>query len=125
MAGAYRVLRAWLSRGEKPVVRGWRLGKAQELLHLLLGAGFDVALEESVYRIARLYQEGGVDFPGNLRCFDGRWPEGQVLIGPPGRRNNAGLEGVRGLRFMDLTGWAASSGKPLTVYTSLGCTRCT
>ena len=104
---AYRVLRGWLSRGEKPVVQGWRLGKAQELLHDLLREGFSVVLEESVYRIARLYEEGGVTFPGDLRPFDGCWVDGQVLISPPGKSSREGLGGLRGLRFMELTGWAA------------------
>ena len=109
MDSAYRVLRTWLSQGHKPVVQSWRLGKSQELLHLLLGEGFDVALEEGVYGVARTYEAGGVAFPGRLRSFDGSWPEGQVLICPPGRRNEKGLNGVRGLRFMELTGWAAAA----------------
>ena len=109
---AYRVVHDWLSRGEKPVVQGWRLGKAQELLHLLLGEGFYVALEESIYRVARLYEEGGVVFPGDLRPFEGRWSEGLVVICPPGRRNQGALDGLRGLRFLELTGWAAGGRAP-------------
>ncbi len=112
MANAFHILRSWLSKGSKPVVQVWRLGKSQELLHLLLGEGFDVAAEESVYRIARIYEEGKVDFPGTYRCFDGSWPEGQVLICPPGRKNQVGLDGQRGLRFLELTGWAAGGGQP-------------
>ena len=69
---AYRVLRTWLNNGDKPVVQGWRLGKAQELLHLLLGQGFDVAVEDSVYRIAQVYQQAGVTFPGEVQPFEGR-----------------------------------------------------
>ncbi len=107
---AYRVLRAWLGNGEKPVVQGWRLGKAQELLHLLLGQGFDVAVEESIYRIAQVYQQAGVTFPGKVRPYEGRWPAGQVLLCPPGSRSGPNLERVRGLRFMGLTGWAAAGG---------------
>ena len=104
---AYQVLRSWIGKGEKSVLYAWRLGKAQELLHLLLGQGFDVAVEESVYQAARIYEEGGVSFPGELRPFDGHWPEGQVLICPPGKSGQAGLNGIRGLRIMQLTGWAA------------------
>jgi len=112
MANASHILRSWIAKGSKPVVQVWRLGKSQELLHLLLGEGFDVAAEESVYRIARIYEEGKVDFPGAYRCFDGSWPEGQVLICPPGRKNQVGLDGQRGLRFMELTGWAAGADRP-------------
>ena len=109
LATACRVLRSWIEKGEKPVLYAWRLGKSQELLHLLLGQGFDVALEESVYQAARIYEQGGVSFPGEVRPFDGRWTEGQVLICPPGKKGQASLNGVRGLRTMQLTGWAADS----------------
>ncbi|PKB68772.1 MAG: hypothetical protein BZY81_00720 [SAR202 cluster bacterium Io17-Chloro-G4] len=112
MANAFHILRSWLTRGARPVVQAWRLGKSQELIHLLLGAGFDVAAEESVYRIARIYEEGGVEFPGSYRCFDGSWPEGQVLISPPGKKNQIGLDGQRGLMFMELTGWAVGQDRP-------------
>lgn len=108
---AYQTLRGWLSRGEKPIVQGWRLGKAQELLHLFLAEGFDLAAEDSVYRIAKVYQEAGVVFPGQFRRFEGRWIEGEVLLCPPGRRSTPGLDGLRGKRFMELTGWAAG-GRP-------------
>ena len=108
LSTAYSVLRSWISRGEKPVVLLWRLGKSQELLHLLLGEGFDVAVEESIYPFAQAYQAGGVSFPGPVRPYDGRWPEGQVLICPPGRKSTSCLDGLRGLRFMELTGWATT-----------------
>ena len=107
---ACRILSSWLDRGESPVIHAWRLGKAQELLHLLQDRGFDVAVEESVYRVARAYEEGGVAFPGPLEAFDGRWPEGRVVICPPGRAGRDVLNGVRGLRVMNLTGWAADDG---------------
>ena len=107
---ACRILSSWLDRGESPVIHAWRLGKAQELLHLLQGRGFDVAVEESVYRVARAYEEGGVAFPGPLKAFDGRWPEGRVVICPPGKAGREALDGVRGLRVMNLTGWAADNG---------------
>lgn len=109
---AYGVLRAWLSRGEKPVVQGWRLGKAQEVLHHLLAQGFDVAVEESIYRLTQVYQEAGVNFPATVRHFDGGWRDGQVLLCPPGRYSAARLAGLRGLRFMGLTGWAADGRSP-------------
>ena len=112
LSTAFQILRSWISRGEKPVVHGWRLGKSQELLHLLLGEGFDVAVEESVYQIARIYEQGGVTFPGEYRSYNGNWSEGQVLICPPGRSSQGILEGVRGQRVMELTGWAAQGRGP-------------
>ena len=114
LATAYQTLRQWLSLGEKPVVRGWRLGKSQELLYHLLDQGFEILVEDSVYQIARTYLESGVDFPGEFHRFDGGsagdWPEGFILICPPGPWSGRNLSGIRGKRFMDLTGWATTGG---------------
>jgi len=108
LSTVYNTLRHWLSRGEKPVVQGWRLGKAQELLHHLLAAGFDVVVEDSVYRVAETYQQAGVEFPGEFGILNGHWPEGQVLICPPGPRGTGPISGFRRTRSMELTGWAAT-----------------
>ena len=114
LATACKTLREWLSRGEKPVVRGWRLGKAQELLYHFLDQGFEVMVEDSVYEIACAYREAGVNFPGKFSRFygepDGDWKEGQILLCPPGPWSSTNLSGIRGKRFMDLTGWATAGG---------------
>lgn len=115
METAFRTLRLWLSRGEKPVVQGWRLGKSQEMLHHLLAAGFDVAVEESVYRGVEAYQEAGVKFPGECRMFNGEWPDGWVVLFPPGKKS-AALKGFRRKRVMELTGWAASGHRAWAPY---------
>ncbi len=107
LATASRTLRAWLSRGERPVALGWRLGKAQELLYHLLADGFEVVAEPGIYQAVEAYREGGVSFPGRVASFDGHWPEGAVALFPPGRRSPS-LSGYRRLRTMELTGWAAS-----------------
>ena len=112
MSTTFDTLRQWLSSGERPVVQGWRLGKSQELLHHLLSEGFDVAMEESCYRIAEVYQEAGVKFPGNFRRLDGQWPEGQVVICPPGRKSGSALDRFRRKRVIELTGWAVGDGPP-------------
>jgi Cft2 family RNA processing exonuclease len=107
---AFNTLRHWLSKGEKPVVQGWRLGKSQEVLHYLLAEGFDVAVEESAYKVAEVYEQAGVKFPGRFGLFNRHWPEGQVIICPPGRRSAALLRNFRGKRFMGLTGWSVNGG---------------
>ena len=110
LASAFGVLRGWLARGERPVVQGWRLGKAQEILHYLLAEGFSVAVEESVYRAVEAYQQAGVEFPGPVELFNGHWPEGAVALFPPGSRSKV-LRDYRGKRTMELTGWAASDNR--------------
>ena len=110
LATATRMLSTWLERGERPVVLGWRLGKAQELLHHLLSDGFDVVAEEGIYQAVEAYREGGVHFPGQVSAFDGQWPDGTVALFPPGRSARV-LHGYRYQRTMELTGWAASDSR--------------
>ena len=111
---AFRTLERWLAKGERPVVLGWRLGKSQELLHHLLAQGFEVVVEESAHRIAERYQQAGVSFPGAFLPFNvnGQWREGQVLIAPPGAKTTHMLGKGKGLRFMELTGWAVNGRRP-------------
>ena len=99
-------IRAWLDQESIPVVLAYRVGKAQELLYYLLTAGFEVALEESVYVIAQRYQEMGVQFPGRFRPFNGKVREGEVLLYPPGRRSLATVDGFPGRRLIAMSGWA-------------------
>ena len=114
VATAMRVIAQWLEQGALPVVLGWRLGKAQEALHYLLSAGFAVACEESVYEVARRYEEAGVEFPGEYRVFDGSVADGEVLLFPPGKKAREKLNGQRPAgrmaRHLELTGWAAGKG---------------
>jgi len=110
LATAARTLRAWLERGERPVVLGWRLGKAQEVLHYLLSEGFEALAEPGIYAAVEAYREAGVQFPGSVSPFDGHWPEGAVALFPPGR-SIRDLKDYRHLRTMELTGWAASNSR--------------
>ena len=107
---ACQTLKLWLDMGAKPVVRGWKLGKAQEIIYKLLENGFDVRLEESIYEMTSKYIEAGVQFPGNIQAFDGNWKEGTVLVCPLGGWSKKHLTTMRGKRVMDLTGWANTSG---------------
>ncbi len=103
---AVATLNQWLARGDRPVVQVWRLGKSQEVLHHLLAAGIDTAMEESCFRTTEIYQEAGIKFPAEFSSLDGHWPEGRVVICPPGRRSFSALDGFRNKRVMELTGWA-------------------
>ncbi len=108
---ACKTLRLWLSRGLRPVIQGWRLGKSQELLHHILGDGFDVMVEETIYLGTQIYLESGVKFPGQVKMFNGDWPEGWVLMFPPGKKREA-LKQFRGKRTLEMTGWATSGSMP-------------
>ena len=107
---ASRTLRTWLDRGERPIALGWRLGKAQEMLHHLLSDGFEVVAESGIYQAVEAYREAGVEFNGNVSAYDGHWPDGTVALFPPGKSVQA-LRGYRNMKSMELTGWAASSSR--------------
>ncbi len=115
VANAVRVLTAWLEQGALPVALGWRLGKAQEILHHLLSAGFRVACEDGIYDVARKYEDGGVTFPGPYRIFDGTAADDEVLLFPPGRKSREYISQHRPpgrpVRYLEVTGWAAGSGR--------------
>ena len=114
VATAVQVIRQWLDQGAMPVVMGWRLGKAQEALHHLLAAGFQVACEDGIFDVIGKYVEAGVTFLDHYRCFDGEHHEGEVWLFPPGRRSREQIRQHappgRPVRYLELTGWAAGSG---------------
>lgn len=114
MATAMRVVAQWLEQGALPVALGWRLGKAQEILHYLLAANFRVACQEEVYDITQRYCAAGVEFHGEYRRCEGAAREGEVLLFPPGRKSREQIArhrpDGRPVRYLELTGWAAGNG---------------
>ena len=77
----------------------------------MLGEGFDVMLEESIYLGTQIYLEAGVKFPGKVKMFEGDWYDGWVLLFPPGKRREV-LKQYRGKRTLEMTGWATSDSMP-------------
>ena len=114
MATAMRVVGQWLEQGALPVALGWRLGKAQEILHHLLAANFRVACQAEVYDIVQRYCAAGVEFHGEYRLCEGAARDGEVLLFPPGRKSREQIArhrpDRRPVRYLELTGWAADNG---------------
>ena len=71
-----------LEEGETPVLFGYALGKAQEILSALQSAKLPVMLHASIARIAKVYEEFGVVFPPYMQ-LDVAKSAGHVLICPP------------------------------------------
>ena len=101
----FATLKSWLEAGYTPVMVAHRTGKAQELLHHLLNAGFDVALEASTWDVTQRYQEAGMTFPSDFRRLDNGAKDGEVVLRPPGRKKAVEGESFRS-RTIALTGWA-------------------
>ena len=77
--------------GRQPIVMGYSLGKAQEIMRILTDAGIAVTVHGAVHAISRIYQEFGIDLGSYRRYaaadFHGRksldLAERGVLIAPP------------------------------------------
>jgi DNA ligase-1 len=94
-----------IDQGRVPVLLGYSLGKAQELLSSLGGAGLTPMLHASVYRMTRLYEQLGQSFCTYLR-YNARDVAGKVLICPPSANRSVMLEKLPRKRVAMISGWA-------------------
>jgi putative mRNA 3-end processing factor len=100
-----------LGDAKTPVLLGYALGKAQEILKYLSSLGYPCAVHPVVHAVNRVYEAHGVDFP-NVRALG---PEGpsrdEVVVTPPHLAQSPALRGVRRRRTAVLTGWAVDGGR--------------
>ncbi|HZS19121.1 MAG TPA: ATP-dependent DNA ligase [Candidatus Udaeobacter sp.] len=88
-----------------PVLLGYSLGKAQEILCSLDGAGLTPMLHGSVYQMTRIYEQFGQSFCKYVR-YKPNDIAGKVLICPPSANHSPMLEKIRRKRVAMITGWA-------------------
>jgi DNA ligase-1 len=98
--------------GHVPVLLGYSLGKAQEILCSLDGAGLTPMLHGSVYQMTRIYEQLGQSFCKYFR-FDANDVAGKVLICPPSANRSRMLEKIARKRVAMISGWAVD---PNAVY---------
>ncbi|HUE61945.1 MAG TPA: ATP-dependent DNA ligase [Chthoniobacterales bacterium] len=98
--------------GAVPVLLGYSLGKAQEILCSLDGAGLTPMLHGSVYQMTRIYEQFGQSF-----CKYGRYNKndvaGKVLICPPSASHSPMIQNIPRKRVAMISGWAVD---PNAVY---------
>ncbi len=95
-----------LSGGSTPVLLGYALGKAQEILKHLSDAGYRSAAHPVVHAVNRVYEAHGVALP-NVRALPPEGPDAdEVVVAPPHLAWSAAMRGVRRRRTAILTGWA-------------------
>lgn len=92
-----------LSRGVRPILYAYSLGKGQEIIHQLHARGLPVCAHPSIHDVSQLYSELGVEM--NVRRFDGELHDGEVGVFPPFGRS-AGLKAIHPKTTAVLTGWA-------------------
>ncbi len=95
-----------------PILLGYSLGKAQEILCSLAGAGLIPMLHGSVYRMTKIYEQFGQAFC-NYECYKANEVAGKVLICPPSANRSRMLERIRRKRVAMISGWAVD---PNAVY---------
>ncbi len=94
-----------------PVLLGYALGKAQEILKYLSDAGVPCRAHPVVHAVNKVYEAHGVAFPG-VRALGPEGPDaGEVVVCPPHLQRSAAMRGVRRRRTAILTGWAVDGGR--------------
>ena len=104
--------RATIEAGEVPVLLGYSLGKAQEILCSLDGIGLTPMLHGSVYEMTRIYEQLGQSFCKYER-YRANDVAGKVLICPPSANGSHMLERIPRKRVAMISGWAVD---PNAVY---------
>lgn len=95
--------------GATPVLLGYSLGKAQEILSALAAADLPILLHGSVWNMTRIYESLGVTFPPYERYAPEKVAD-HVLICPPSVAGSAMLRKIPHRRTAVLTGWAMDPG---------------
>ncbi|MBV9106581.1 MAG: ATP-dependent DNA ligase [Verrucomicrobia bacterium] len=95
-----------------PVLFGYSLGKAQEILAALNGSGLRVLLHPSVYNITKIYEELHQPLPGYFPYDESR-VDGSVVICPPTANRTRLIQRIKSRRTAILTGWALN---PATIH---------
>jgi DNA ligase-1 len=104
--------RETIDDGGIPVLLGYSLGKAQEILCSLDGAALTPMLHGSVYQMTRIYEQFGQSFCKYLR-YNPNDVAGKVLICPPSANHSQMLEKIGRKRVAMISGWAVD---PNAVY---------
>jgi putative mRNA 3-end processing factor len=95
-----------LSDGATPVLLGYALGKAQEILKFLGTAGYRCRAHPVVHAVNKVYEAEGVALPNvDLLGPEGPLP-GEVVVAPPHLARTSPILRIRPRRTAILTGWA-------------------
>jgi Cft2 family RNA processing exonuclease len=110
MAEMVRFCAECLEQGQTPVLLGYSLGKAQEILCALARAGLRPMLHGTVHKMTEIYRELQPGFPCEYEKYEANQIAGKVLICPPSASRTAMVTGIKRRRTAVLTGWAVERG---------------
>ena len=97
--------RETIEEGAVPILLGYSLGKAQEILCALEGADLIPMLHASVYQMTRIYEQFGQSFCKYVR-YNANDLAGKVLICPPSANGSSMLDKIQRKRVAIISGWA-------------------
>ncbi len=93
-----------------PVLFGYSLGKAQEILAALNQSNLRILLHPAVYKITKIYQELNQALPPFELYNDESLVSGSVVICPPNAARTRIVQKIKQRRTAVLTGWALNPG---------------
>ena len=102
-------VRETLAAGGTPVLLGYSLGKAQEILCALADAGHPVMLHPSIWKMTESVKSLLGKLP-DYRLFDEAEAAGHVLVFPPNVRQSPAFKNLASIRTAMFTGWALQPG---------------
>ena len=99
-----------LDDGATPVLLGYSLGKAQEILCALIKAGLTPMLHGAVFKMTEVCREMRPDFPTGYVRYEAGGVAGKVLVCPPSANRSIMVRKIKSRRTAVLTGWALDPG---------------
>jgi DNA ligase 1 len=98
-----------LEENSVPVLLGYSLGKAQEILACLRGAGLQVMLHGTISKLVPIYRDEGIAFP-DFAEWNPVEAANHVVICPPTTAGSRAMAAVKKRRVAAITGWAMNPG---------------
>lgn len=109
LSAMLKFVRETLEDGGIPVLLGYSLGKAQEILSALNAAGVPVMLHSTIVKMTDAYRALSHTFPV-YEVFDASRAAGHVLLMPPSAARSQAVRKLKVCRTAMLSGWALMPG---------------
>ena len=109
IAELIKFCRETIEEGGTPILFGYSLGKAQEILAALHGTDLRVRLHSSVYQMTKVYNDKFHHLPP-FSLYRGDDLAGSVLLCPPHVNGTRLVQNIKPRRTAILTGWALNPG---------------